>query len=102
MSAWLACGAVGVATFNKQALGTGADAWHHQFIWGAGAPDRSGVLVANRIGSMSASAAKTMLETDRVLCIHRYDIECRIDTVGAETATKLFKEKRWAALNVAG
>merc|ERR1719171_1978499 len=102
LAAWLACGAVGVATLNLQALGRGADAWHHQFIWGAGAPDRSGVLVANGIGSMPARDMKTMLETDRVLMIRRDDVEERLATAQAETATALFAEERWAALDVAG
>merc|ERR1719161_1906954 len=43
-----------------------------------------------------------MLETDRVLQIRRSDVEQRIETAGAETATALFQEERWAALDVAG
>ena len=68
-------------------------------MWGAGAPDPEGVLLANGIGSTPAVDLMRMLTSPRVLLVHRADIEARIETVAA--AARPFAEKRWAALDVA-
>eukprot|EP00931_Biecheleriopsis_adriatica_P086377 TRINITY_DN61060_c0_g1_i1.p1 TRINITY_DN61060_c0_g1~~TRINITY_DN61060_c0_g1_i1.p1 ORF type:complete len:767 (+),score=93.71 TRINITY_DN61060_c0_g1_i1:40-2340(+) len=101
LARWIAAGGIAVATLNQQAV-MDSDCWHHQLVWGAGAPETSGVLLANSVFSISAERLGRMLGADRILEIMRHDVECRIGTGDAESARTLFASTRWKDLDVAG
>jgi len=101
LALWIAAGAAPVATLNLQEIYEGADAWHHQLVWGAGTPEPSSVLLANGVSAMSAARLKQALGSDRILKIQRSDIEPRIESLESQEAQKLLANNRWKSLDVA-